>query len=76
MNADNQFPILYARRITNTREFKDVLVAVMADVIAGRITPKEANAINRKARDILKTVQAVVSLRKLGQRASKQYLVW
>jgi hypothetical protein len=47
MNADNQFPILYGRRVTNTREFKDVLVAVMADALAGRITPKEANAINR-----------------------------
>jgi hypothetical protein len=67
---DNErgFPVLYGRPITNTRDLTDVLTSVMADVVAGRITPKEANAINREARDILKIIQTAMSARSLYQR--------
>jgi hypothetical protein len=47
METETAFPVLYGRRIKNTGDLKDALCATMADVVAGRITPKEGNAINR-----------------------------
>jgi len=73
MKTDNQFPILYGLRITNTREFMDANWAVSRDLLAGKITTKEANAANREARKILKMFKAAVSTRRLGHRVSKQF---
>jgi hypothetical protein len=71
MRTDNQSPILYGRRITNIREFMDANWAVSRDLLAGRISVKEANAINREAREILKRLKVALSLRQLGHRAPK-----
>ena len=70
-NNESGFPILYGRRITNTRDFIDAQTAAMRDLLAGRISVREANAVNREARQILKAIQAVMSCRELGRRASK-----
>lgn len=59
--SENSFPILHGHCIRNSREFKDALVAASADLLAGRISLKQANAINREARVILKMFLAVVS---------------
>jgi hypothetical protein len=71
MSEKSQFPILYGRRIKNTGDFKHALMTVSADVVAGRITPKEGNAINREAREILKLFKAAVSARSLSYGASE-----
>jgi hypothetical protein len=52
-------PVLYGRRITNSHEFINVQAAVMKDLLAGKISAKEANAINRDSRKILKMFKAV-----------------
>jgi hypothetical protein len=77
MRTDNEsgFPILYGRRIRNTGEFIEVQTAAMIDLLAGRISVKEANAINLEAGAILKKFQAVLSLRQLDHRVPKQNLV-
>jgi hypothetical protein len=69
MSTETAFPVLYGRRIKNTGDLKDALFAAMADVVAGRITPKEGNAIDREARQILKIVKAALSARKLARDA-------
>ncbi|MGC2077224.1 MAG: hypothetical protein WA728_14545 [Xanthobacteraceae bacterium] len=51
---NEQFPILYGRRITNSHEFVNVQAAVMRDLLAGKISVKEANAVARDSRKILK----------------------
>jgi hypothetical protein len=73
MNTDNRsgFPVLYGQRITNSAEFIEAQTAAWRDLIAGRISVKKANTINREARKILKMFQAVVACAKLGRRASK-----
>jgi hypothetical protein len=65
MSTDNRFPVLYGRRIENTDDFIQANWAVSRDLLAGKITIKEANAINRESRKILKMFQAVVAARKL-----------
>jgi hypothetical protein len=72
MRTHNQFPILYGRRITNIQEFIDANWAVSRDLLAGKITVKEANAANREAGKILKMFDVAVSARKLGHKVSKQ----
>jgi len=47
------------------------MATAMADVLAGRISVKEANAINREARKIRKIVQAVLSARKLAREGAR-----
>lgn len=69
MSTDNRFPVLYGRRITNTAEFREGNIAAMSDLLAGRISVKEANAINREARQILKMFQAVVTCGGLARRS-------
>lgn len=59
--TSNNFPTLHGRRITNIHQFKKALVAASADLVAGRISLKQANAINREARAILKMVFAAIS---------------
>jgi hypothetical protein len=54
-----QCPVLYGRRITNPHEFINVQAAVMRDLLAGRISVKEANAVNRDSCWILKMFEAV-----------------
>jgi hypothetical protein len=70
MSTETAFSVLYGRRIKNTGDLKDALCAAMADTLAGRITPKEANAINREAGKMLKTLKAALASRKLSYRAS------
>jgi hypothetical protein len=66
--SEGNFPILRGRRIRNTGEFMDVMNSTAADVIAGRITTKEANAIAREGREILKTIEAVMRAQSLASR--------
>jgi len=60
MRAGGNFPVLHGRRITNSDEFKRALIAISADLLTGRISLKEANALNREGRKILKMFQALV----------------
>jgi len=69
-DSESNFPVLYGRRITNTAEFIAAQSAVIADLLAGRISVKQANAISRK-RGTLRMFQAVVACAELGRRASK-----
>jgi hypothetical protein len=72
MSAVNQsgFPVLYGRRITNTRDFIDAQTAAMRDLLAGRISVKKANAVNREAREILKMFRAAVLAQKAGRKVA------
>jgi hypothetical protein len=75
MNIDSEsgFPVVRGRLVTNTRDLNALLVATMTDVAAGRITTKEANAINREAREVLKIVKAVLSARKLARQGKGRF---
>jgi hypothetical protein len=67
-DSESSFPILRGRTITNTKDLMAVMSATMADAMGGRITPKEARAINREAREILKLIRVVVRGRSLASR--------
>jgi hypothetical protein len=54
MKAAGNFPVLYGRRITNSEEFIATQMAVLDDIRNGRISTKEARAINRQASAIVK----------------------
>lgn len=73
MSRDN-FPTLHGRHITSAREFKNALVAATADLAAGRISRREANAIKREARAILMMVLAAVSRQSAETRCLSRLL--
>jgi hypothetical protein len=56
------------RGITNTSDFLKASNAVCADVISGRITPKQANAENARLRSILKVVELQLKFGRSAQQ--------
>jgi hypothetical protein len=56
------------RGISNSAEFLNALNAVAADVASGRITPKQANAVNARLRSILKMVELQLKFGRSAQQ--------
>jgi hypothetical protein len=75
MNTDNRsgFTVLYGQRITNSAEFIEAQTAAWRDLIAGRISVKKANTINREARKILKMFQAGGGVRQARPESGKEF---
>ena len=65
--STNNFPVLYGRRITNSHDLIRANLAIIEALQAGEISYKEANALNREGRKILKMFQSVV--REMRHRA-------
>jgi hypothetical protein len=57
------------RGIRGPDDFICLMSALMADVLAGRLTPKESRAINKQAGELLKTVETCCRLGALVRRA-------
>jgi hypothetical protein len=60
--------ILAERGVTNDVEAVQLSMATMADVLAGRITPKQANAIGKRVGELLKAVESAYGI---GRRANR-----
>jgi len=52
------------RRVNNADDFIHAQLAVMRDVITGKISPAEARRLDRQSRAILKAIEQDMSLRR------------